>query len=163
MNIIIISRSTVLGAASSHALKSPVAASSFICFCFFSYLSSPFPLTMPGIATNSSAIAIGFCLPIIGGVLVALRFYTRWHQNTNLYVDDWLCLPAWVRCDDPGAACDASIRTEPVCVALRDGLLCLAPDRYVLGPIAIVNVCFSELTTEPDEQASSRLPSSMPP
>lgn len=49
-----------------------------------------------GIATRGSAIAIGFCFPIIGGILVALRFYTRWHRKTSRQIDDWLCIPAWV-------------------------------------------------------------------
>lgn len=49
-----------------------------------------------GIATRGSAIAIGICFPVIGGILVALRFYVRWHQKTSRQIDDWLCLPAWL-------------------------------------------------------------------
>lgn len=49
-----------------------------------------------GIASRESAIAIGFCFPIIGGILVAFRFYIRSHQKTSRQIDDWLCVPAWV-------------------------------------------------------------------
>lgn len=49
-----------------------------------------------GIATRESALAIGFCFPILGGIFVALRFYTRYYQKADRQVDDWLCLPAWV-------------------------------------------------------------------
>ena len=49
-----------------------------------------------GIATCGSAIAIGFCFPIIGGFLVALWFCIRWHQKMSRQIDDWLCLPIWV-------------------------------------------------------------------
>ncbi|KUI73763.1 hypothetical protein VM1G_09580 [Cytospora mali] len=51
---------------------------------------------MSGIATTRSALAIGFCFPIIDGILVGLRFYTRRHLKTDLQADDWLCIPAWV-------------------------------------------------------------------
>ena len=49
-----------------------------------------------GVATRESAIAISICFPIIGGILVALRFYVRWQQKVSRQIDDWLCLPAWV-------------------------------------------------------------------
>ncbi|KAF2232282.1 hypothetical protein EV356DRAFT_517582 [Viridothelium virens] len=49
-----------------------------------------------GIATRESAIAIGICFPILGAILIALRFYTRWLQKVPRQVDDWLCLPAWL-------------------------------------------------------------------
>jgi hypothetical protein len=51
---------------------------------------------MSGIATTGSATATGFCFPIIGGILVALRFLTRYYHNVERYIDDWLCLAAWV-------------------------------------------------------------------
>lgn len=49
-----------------------------------------------GIATRGSVLAIGFCFPVICGILVAIRFYVRWHQKVSWWIDDWLCLPAWV-------------------------------------------------------------------
>lgn len=52
---------------------------------------------MSGIGTTQSALAVGFCFPIIDGVLVGIRFYTRRHMKADLQTDDWLCIPAWVR------------------------------------------------------------------
>ncbi|KAI1398269.1 hypothetical protein F4819DRAFT_489753 [Hypoxylon fuscum] len=51
---------------------------------------------MSSVATTKSALAVGFSFPIIDGILVALRFYTRRHLKSDLQVDDWLCIPAWL-------------------------------------------------------------------
>ncbi|KAI0396112.1 hypothetical protein F5Y17DRAFT_136865 [Xylariaceae sp. FL0594] len=51
---------------------------------------------MSSVGTNESAIAVGISFPIIDGILVALRFYTRRQTKTKLEVDDWLCIPAWL-------------------------------------------------------------------
>lgn len=59
---------------------------------------------MMGIATRDSMIAIGFCFPIIGGILVAFRFYVRSLQESSVLIDDWLCLPAWVWIPDINTA-----------------------------------------------------------
>ncbi|KAI1342358.1 hypothetical protein F5Y15DRAFT_300274 [Xylariaceae sp. FL0016] len=50
---------------------------------------------MSGVGTNQSAIAVGISFPIIDGILVALRFYTRRKFKAELEIDDWLCIPAW--------------------------------------------------------------------
>ncbi len=52
---------------------------------------------MSGVGTIGSAIAVGFSFPIIDGIFVALRFYTRWQLKAERQLDDWLCIPAWVR------------------------------------------------------------------
>lgn len=51
---------------------------------------------MPGVGTPQSAIAVGFGFPIIDGILVALRFYSRRQLKIERGIDDWLCIPAWV-------------------------------------------------------------------
>ncbi|KAI2619635.1 hypothetical protein GGR54DRAFT_121199 [Hypoxylon sp. NC1633] len=51
---------------------------------------------MSSVATTSSALATGFSFPIIDGILVGLRFYTRRHMKAGLQIDDWLCIPAWL-------------------------------------------------------------------
>lgn len=56
---------------------------------------------MSGIATTQSALAIGFCFPIIDGIFVGLRFYTRRHTKADIQIDDWLCIPAWVCAASP--------------------------------------------------------------
>ena len=48
------------------------------------------------VATKQSAIAVGFSFPIIDGIFVGLRFYTRRKLKTKYQLDDWLCIPAWV-------------------------------------------------------------------
>ncbi|KAI0547587.1 hypothetical protein F4679DRAFT_554059 [Xylaria curta] len=51
---------------------------------------------MSSVGTDQSAIAVGISFPIIDGILVGLRFYTRRHDNSDLLIDDWLCIPAWL-------------------------------------------------------------------
>ncbi|KAI1094215.1 hypothetical protein F5B19DRAFT_70398 [Rostrohypoxylon terebratum] len=50
---------------------------------------------MSSVGTPQSAIAVGFAFPIIDGILVGLRFYTRQKLKTARQLDDWLCIPAW--------------------------------------------------------------------
>lgn len=52
---------------------------------------------MTGIATTQSALAVGFSFPVIDGILVGLRFYIRRHMKADIQIDDWFCIPAWVR------------------------------------------------------------------
>ncbi|KAI1456855.1 hypothetical protein F4805DRAFT_458249 [Annulohypoxylon moriforme] len=51
---------------------------------------------MSSVGTTQSAIAVGFSFPIIDGILVGLRFYTRQKLKTERELDDWLCIPAWL-------------------------------------------------------------------
>ncbi|KAI1379377.1 hypothetical protein F4677DRAFT_329486 [Hypoxylon crocopeplum] len=51
---------------------------------------------MSSVGTPQSAIAVGFSFPIIDGILVALRFYTRRKLKAERQIDDWLCIPAWL-------------------------------------------------------------------
>ncbi|KAI2470512.1 hypothetical protein F4781DRAFT_175409 [Annulohypoxylon bovei var. microspora] len=51
---------------------------------------------MSSVATTQSATAVGFCFPIIDGILVGLRFYTRRKLKSDRQLDDWLCIPAWM-------------------------------------------------------------------
>ncbi|KAI0899419.1 hypothetical protein F4806DRAFT_505819 [Annulohypoxylon nitens] len=51
---------------------------------------------MSSVGTTQSAIAVGFSFPIIDGILVGLRFYTRQKLKTARQLDDWLCIPAWL-------------------------------------------------------------------
>lgn len=46
--------------------------------------------------TTASVIFISIFFPILGGIFVALRFYTRAKANTAFWWDDWLCIPALV-------------------------------------------------------------------
>jgi hypothetical protein len=46
--------------------------------------------------TPAATIAAGISLPLIGGVLVGLRFYFKRLQHGSLFVEDWLTLPAFV-------------------------------------------------------------------
>ncbi|KAI0024307.1 hypothetical protein F4780DRAFT_776121 [Xylariomycetidae sp. FL0641] len=52
---------------------------------------------MSGVGTTQSALAVGFSFPIIDGILVSLRFYTRSRLQSDRHfeLDDWLCIPAW--------------------------------------------------------------------
>lgn len=52
---------------------------------------------MGSLGTDQSSLAIGFSFPIIGGLCVGLRFYTRWLHKAERKIDDWLTIPAWVR------------------------------------------------------------------
>ncbi|KAI1177386.1 hypothetical protein F4777DRAFT_203668 [Nemania sp. FL0916] len=47
------------------------------------------------INTTAKAIGVGIAFPIVDGVLVWLRFYTRRQQKAGYRLDDWLCIPAW--------------------------------------------------------------------
>ena len=47
---------------------------------------------------RGDTLAIGIAFPVLGTILVALRFYLRRHRGIPLQLDDWFCLPAWVRC-----------------------------------------------------------------
>ncbi|KAI1822699.1 hypothetical protein F4861DRAFT_550600 [Xylaria intraflava] len=51
---------------------------------------------MSSVGTDQSAIAVGISFPIIDGILVILRFYTRRYTRSDLQIDDWLCIPAWL-------------------------------------------------------------------
>ncbi|KAI0889451.1 uncharacterized protein GGS22DRAFT_71258 [Annulohypoxylon maeteangense] len=51
---------------------------------------------MSSVGTTQSALAVGFSFPIIDGILVCLRFYTRQKLKTERQLDDWLCIPAWL-------------------------------------------------------------------
>ncbi|KAI1320073.1 hypothetical protein F5Y16DRAFT_405740 [Xylariaceae sp. FL0255] len=51
---------------------------------------------MPTTGSRTSAIAVGFCFPILDGILVGLRFYARRYDKRDLHIDDWLCIPAWL-------------------------------------------------------------------
>ncbi|KAI1631589.1 hypothetical protein F4809DRAFT_653925 [Biscogniauxia mediterranea] len=51
---------------------------------------------MSNVGTPESAIAVGFSFPIIDGILIGLRFYTRQNLGVKYQLDDWLCIPAWL-------------------------------------------------------------------
>ncbi|KAI0478033.1 hypothetical protein F4859DRAFT_45436 [Xylaria cf. heliscus] len=51
---------------------------------------------MSSVGTNESAVAVGISFPIIDGILVGLRFFTRRYTKSDLQIDDWLCIPAWL-------------------------------------------------------------------
>ena len=44
----------------------------------------------------AATIAAGVIWPPLCAILVALRFYTRRVQHLDLFVDDWLTIPALV-------------------------------------------------------------------
>lgn len=46
--------------------------------------------------TPAATVAAGIALPLVSGILVALRFYSRRARHANLYIEDWLTVPAWV-------------------------------------------------------------------
>ena len=45
---------------------------------------------------GASVTAIGVIFPVVDSFAVAGRFYSRISHNTNLGVDDWICVPALV-------------------------------------------------------------------
>ncbi|KAI1104563.1 hypothetical protein F4804DRAFT_185593 [Jackrogersella minutella] len=51
---------------------------------------------MSSVGTTPSAIAVGFSFPVINGIIICLRFYTRRKLKTERQLDDWLCIPAWL-------------------------------------------------------------------
>ncbi|KAF2203997.1 hypothetical protein GQ43DRAFT_478558 [Delitschia confertaspora ATCC 74209] len=55
-------------------------------------------LSVPIVSPSPNAtIACGIILPLVAGVLVALRFYCRHSvQRVPLLVDDWVTIPAWI-------------------------------------------------------------------
>lgn len=44
----------------------------------------------------SLVLAAGIVFPLLGIIVVALRFYTRSTQKASYQLDDWLTLPALV-------------------------------------------------------------------
>ena len=55
------------------------------------YVKLPFGFVTPG-----EILAAGIVLPVLGILLVGLRFYTRILQKSFIGIDDWLTLPALV-------------------------------------------------------------------
>ena len=53
-------------------------------------------------ATSDEIYAAAIVLPVLGIVLVLLRFYARIVQKAGIGIDDWLMIPALVSCIDPG-------------------------------------------------------------
>ena len=49
------------------------------------------------VPSPSNVIAAGAVWPLLGTIVVILRFYTRRLQNARLLLDDWLTIPALVK------------------------------------------------------------------
>ena len=49
------------------------------------------------LTSRESTYAINISFPVIGVVLLVLRVLSRRHLKLQFLIDDWLCLPAWVR------------------------------------------------------------------
>jgi hypothetical protein len=50
--------------------------------------------------TPAATILAGVIFPVVGGSLVALRFYAKHVKRSGLEVEDWLTIPAFVRAQD---------------------------------------------------------------
>jgi hypothetical protein len=46
--------------------------------------------------TPAATILAGIIFPIVGGALVALRFYSKHVKRSGFEIEDWLTLPAFV-------------------------------------------------------------------
>lgn len=48
-------------------------------------------------ATPAAVIVISVLFPVLGILVVSLRFYTRGRAKIRPWIDDWLTIPALVR------------------------------------------------------------------
>lgn len=75
----------------------------------------------------ANVIACGIVFPIVAGGVVALRFYCRKLQQTQILIDDWLALPAWVGAN---YCCDQDLRSADKAEVFHDWNVHMPSYRY---------------------------------